>query len=175
MVPDVKNGQASPGAAGTAAVVLGRHLPPGGFGTWATGRIASGHLAARGWWSKGEGAWRKTPLPCIKLKSPYTAHDLGLANLLPFHQKALRAGCTVSLRPRQQRGPVLVLVAPSLSALQELYLDFLDLVRAAGLDAEWFRTRHAVLQCDPAPFDDFLAGRWSEAFAQTHDEDLAPP
>ena len=48
MVPDVKNGQEPPGAAGTRAFVLGRALPPGGLGTWATGRIASGHLAARG-------------------------------------------------------------------------------------------------------------------------------
>ena len=45
-------------------------------------------------------------------------------------------GCTVGLCPRQQRGPVVVLGGPSEDALQELYLEFLEVVRKAGLDAE---------------------------------------
>ena len=127
-----------------------------------------------GGWSPGEGAWRETPQPCIKLISPYSVQQLGLESFLLFQERATGDGCTTRLRPRHGQGPVLVLVAPRGVLCRSCTSTFWTSVRAAGLDAEALRTRHAVLQCDPAPLDDFLAGRWSEALAQTHDEDLAP-
>ena len=86
-------------------------------------------------------------------------------------RSAARRGCARG----SSEGRWLRSLPPSDVALQELYLEFLDLARAAGLDAEAFRTRHAVLECESVSLDDFLAGRRADAAVQTDDEVPAPP
>ena len=50
------------------------------------------------------------------------------AGLFLFKKKAREAGCLAKVRPRQGRGFVVVFPAPSADALQQLYLECLDLV-----------------------------------------------
>ena len=65
-----------------------------------------------------------------------------MERLLALQHKAAEAGCKARLRPRQQRGLVVVFAGPSGVALQELYLEFVT-------------TRLAALEYESVSLDDF--------------------